>query len=512
MQERVFELLARESLRGEALSRPSTPILSVTSVLFFFCAGAAWVGASGVLDQDYHIFWLAVALSFFLAGLFFLIFSHTRGFGLSSFRLGPWFLGYAVVAYGLASLTLVGPLDISLRVIDKSSFPTAFGVVAIGAAAWSVGYATGPSRAIRRAFLAGRVLVTKGLSGSIRGRGVLLVLFTLAMGADVFGIVVDGRFGYLGEATNVTAATVQWYGQPLSILSNLKYVALFGAAARVYVEKKDSPIPFLIPLASVTLLWGLLEGMKESFVTCLVSIAVPYFIGKGKLKLLPIFMTLVVFVVIVTPAVSALRTDVRGDRGSMDVNSALAAATERIFSTDTYNGSSDNDSVDSIASRVRLVDNVAVIAQRTPSEIPFRSMDELAIAPISALIPRLFWPDKPVQISGYEFFKNYYGGLSKSSSAITLPGSLYLYGGVSVVVIGMCLCGFLLRGFDDVIRARSSLTGALLVSISFTIIVKQEIDVSTFLATIPVLAATWIIGCRALFVPSNNVVTASRGK
>jgi hypothetical protein len=492
-------VIARAARTDQHAAGASVPVLNLTPFLLFLVAGGAWIGAIGILDQDYQIFWFAVALSCYLSALFLLVFSRTRGFGLSNFRLGPWFLGYAVISYGVASLTLIEPLDASLWAIDKSSYPPAFAVISGGFTAWAIGYVAGGRGVLKRAFSAGKAFFTKGLSESIRGRGLLLVVFLVAVGADVFGVVVDGKYGYLGDSSNITSATVQWYGQPLFMLSNLKYVALFGAAARVYVEGKDKALPLLIPIACVTVVSGLMTGMKESFVACLLSIAIPYFIGKGKLRLVPMVLALVVFVGIVAPAVGALRGDVRGSAGRLDVNSAIGAAADRIFSPDTYLDPSGSSSVESVSSRVRLVDNTALIIQKTPTQIPFRSLDELAIAPLSGLIPRVFWPDKPVQISGYEFYKNYYGGVVRSSSAITLSGSFYLFGGTIFVVSGMFLVGLSLRSLDDALDARSTLSGALFVAIVFITIVKQEMDVSTFLATVPVLTVTWIIGSKLIF-------------
>lgn len=492
-------MIPKETMADHHTVPASAPVLNLTPFLLLLGAGGAWIGAIGILDLNHHIFWLAVALSCYLAALFFLLFSHTRGFGLSTFRFGPWFLGYSVVSYGLASLTLIEPLDSSLSVIDKSSYPPAFAVVAAGLTAWTIGYAIGGRGALKRLFGAAKALFTGGLSGTIRGRGFLLLVFIVALGADAFGILVDGKYGYLGDASNVTSATVPWYGQLLSILSNLKYVVLFAASARVYLERKDRALPLLVPLACVTVVGGLLTGMKESFVASLLSIGIPYFIGKGKLRLIPIVLALVVFVGVVAPAVGALRGDVRGAAGRLDVDDALGAAAGRIFSAETYLGQSDSSSLDSVSSRVRSVDNIALIIQKTPSQIPFRSIDELATAPVSGLIPRVLWPNKPVQISGYDFYRNYYGGLTQSSSAVTLSGSFYMFGGTLFVVSGMFLAGLTLRSLDEAINASSSLSGALFVAIAFSIIVKQEMDISTFLATVPVLVVTWFIGSKLVF-------------
>jgi hypothetical protein len=63
----------------------------------------------------------------------------------------------------------------------------------------------------------------------------------------------------------------------------------------------------------------------------------------------------------------------------------------------------------------------------------------------------------------------------------------------------MFLVGLSLRSLDDALDARSTLSGALFVAIVFITIVKQEMDVSTFLATVPVLTVTWIIGSKLIF-------------
>jgi hypothetical protein len=79
-----------------------------------------------------------------------------------------------------------------------------------------------------------------------------------------------------------------------------------------------------------------------------------------------------------------------------------------------------------------------------PDTIPYLPWQELAVAPLT-FIPRIIWPSKPVYINlgswlTVEVFGGQEGG---GSSAVTMAGNAYMYGGWFVVIIGMLVLGVL---------------------------------------------------------------------
>lgn len=85
----------------------------------------------------------------------------------------------------------------------------------------------------------------------------------------------------------------------------------------------------------------------------------------------------------------------------------------------------------------------AIIKRLTPSLIPYRPLTELVLSPLS-FIPRALWPSKPSYSALLQPLVtiDYRGGGAKiGSSAVTMFGNLYMYGGWLVVVTGMFVLG-----------------------------------------------------------------------
>lgn len=476
------------------------------SLLPFVLATTSAIAVSASMSAvDLHgeILWGSVGLAAYLAFLFGLVFSGSKNFGLFEGKLGAWMLAYAVVAFGGASVTLAQPQYGTLSVIDRTKVPTALLLMGVSFTVWAAGYSLGRAHIVQAPFRWAKSVVTSGRSEKIHDPWVLLAVFSLGVAANVLTVLATGQFGYLGDSLSVSVVTATWYSQPLAIVANMKVVALFGLSARVFMLQTDKFSRFLLPTMTVALVFGLLTGTKESFVITLVAVGVPYLLGTSKYRALSIASGVMAFLFVVTPFVTGLRQDVRGNSGALDVRSALSIGVDKVLSGDSYRTQADDkSSVQSTVERVRIIDNLALIIGKTPEQIPYRSPSELATAPITGFVPRLLWPDKPVQLSGLEFYRNYYGGLSFSSSAITPQGSLYLYGGAWVLLGGMFLIGLVLRALDETLAAKESLSGALFVALIFPVVVKQEMDVASFLASGVVFLVTWFLGTRFLFLPN----------
>jgi hypothetical protein len=452
-----------------------------------------------VVGLDEIIIWGSIGLALYLAFLLAVTFPRSRYFGLFDLRFGGWFLAYACVGFGIATTTVLNPRTGSAAMVPKTQIPTALVLIGLAFTAWAIGYQIGRARALQNPVLWARRVLTAPLTNSIRKPEVLIAVFALGFAGDALTAFLTGSYGYLGDASLVTVDSANWYAQPLNIISGLKYVALFGLAARVFILRLDRLASFLLPTLAFAIAIGMLTGMKESFVTVMVSAGVPFLLGNSRWRIPSILGVVLVFMFVVTPIVGGFRQDVRGN-GALDLGSALSLGVEKVFSADGYLlNPSETANGPSTLERVRLIDNVAIIIERTPGKIPYRSFDELVSAPVSGMVPRLLWPDKPIRLSGYEFYKQYYEGQGQSSSAITLQGSLLLYGGVGVLFVGMIVVGMAMRVLDEVLDARHTLLGALFFTMIFAKIVKQELDVASFLAGFPVFIISWLLGAFLIF-------------
>lgn len=87
----------------------------------------------------------------------------------------------------------------------------------------------------------------------------------------------------------------------------------------------------------------------------------------------------------------------------------------------------------------------AVVLARVPSQVPYLPAQDLLTVPFS-FVPRVLWPgEKPEwgEIGGYFTRVVFDKPENEASSAPTLAGSAFLYGGLPMVMIGMFLLGVL---------------------------------------------------------------------
>jgi hypothetical protein len=483
--------------RTHSLARQAPISKLVAAPFLFVVAGLAALCASAASELSATIAWSCAGLVLYLLGLVSLVTIKTKSWGLLELKLGSWFIFYAAFAYGIGTLTIIPPQKASFAVADKTSVPLALALLAVGFTVFALGYVLGRARILQAPFRWGWGISTRSMSARVVGTSALYLLFAFGLAADFLTILLLGSYGYLGNST--TPDLGAWYSQPLIIVSAMKGVALFGLAYNVFVQQNARFLTALLPVLAVSLALGLLSGTKEAFITTILSVAVPYLMGRKKLPVLPIVGVALIYVLVVAPIVTSFRQDTITSGGRLDVGTALTVGVERIFSTDGYlaNQRETEDSTSALT-RFRLIDSLVLIKDQTPSDVPFRSLQEVLAAPIIGVVPRLLWPDKPVRLSANEFYQTYFGGTTMSSSAITLEGSLYLYGGVLPLLVGMLLVGVALRVLDDVVTARSSAIGALLFTILVPVVIKQELDVATLLAGTIILALTWFVGASLM--------------
>ncbi|TFD17785.1 hypothetical protein [Cryobacterium sp. TMT2-23] len=490
--------MERLSRRGHNASGIS--IRSALPVLAFVVFAVALGLAAAATELSVTIVCGSVALASYLSGLLALLFSRDKYFGLFEMKLGAWFLAYAILAFGLATMTITQPQLGAGAMVDKTKVPLSLVLIGLTFTTWALGYLLGQAKLLQQPVRWGQSLLSARLSAELRKPWAIVLVFGVGIAADVVTVLSTGQYGYLGDGPQVSVDSAVWYAQPLVIASSMKFVALFGLSSRVFILRKDRFTSFLLPLLAVTVGLGLLAGAKENFVIALVSVGVPYLLSGARWRMASIIGMLLVFLFVVTPIVTAFRQDVRNSSGALDVQSAIALGVDKIFSSGSYlSEGTGSAGARSTVERIRLIDNLALIIGRTPSEIPYRTLDEVVAAPVAGLVPRLLWANKPVRLSGNEFYRTYYGGVSESSSAITLQGSLYLYGGAWILIVGMLLVGLLQRMLDDVLNARNSLIGALFFTMLFTTVVKQEMDISGFLAVLVPLTISWVLGAILLF-------------
>lgn len=423
------------------------------------------------------------------------------GLGLATYKIGAWSVLWVTVAFGLASITWVGPQSGDATQIELSSVLRALWLTAAGMTAFTCGYCIGPRAMAERHVSRFMGVQQRRFSDNIRGPWVPWVLFLIGTGMQVALAASTGRFGYVGDAASATT-TASAYEQVLAIATYFGPLSVAAAAARAYQIKGFHEKFTLVILFTTEVIIGAAAGVKESYVVAILAVLIPRVHARRRISVGVIAAAIIVFMLIVIPFNEAYRSDARGST-TLSTSQAITAAPGifgKVLSNDV-SPSVIGSSATYIAQRIREIDSPAIIIQRTPSQIPYSSPVQLVVGPIADMIPRALWPGKPILDVTYDFGQQYYELPSSSytSTAITPEGDLYRHGGLIPVLAGMCLLGCGVRILDDLFDVRASLHAAFLVIVAAPELIGSETDWITLLAGFPAYIILWLLAIRISF-------------
>ena len=442
------------------------------------------------------VIWGSIALGAYCAGLLLIAVTAAGhdGLGLASWKVGPWSLAWVGVTFGLVTVTWISPQNGTSAQIVLLSVLRALWLMAVAMTVFAAGYCIGPRKLAERS--AGRLTsaLRERFSNDIRSPMVPWLLFAIGIVAQVVFTATTGRFGYVGDAASAST-TASGYSQLLGTASLCGPLSVAAAAVRLYRETTVETRITLAVLFIAEIAIGAASGGKQSYIVAILAVLIPRAAARRRLPPAVIIAAVLLFLLIVIPFNAMYRSDARGT-STLSVGQAVAAAPSllrEVISGDRSPSVTGNSLV-YLAQRVREIDNIAIIVQRTPSQIPYSSPAQLAAAPVADLIPRALWPGKPILATGYEFSQQYYGLPPDvyTSSAITPEGDLYRHGGWLPLVAGMFLFGCGIRVLDDVLNVRASAHSAFLVILMFPDLVKSEDDWITLLAGVPGLILLWV--------------------
>lgn len=101
------------------------------------------------------------------------------------------------------------------------------------------------------------------------------------------------------------------------------------------------------------------------------------------------------------------------------------------------------DIIDRISSRASLVEATSAVVYKFDFIEPFLGSETLELG-IIAFVPRFLWPEKPIVTRGLWFNQVIMERPSFSNDPPGIPGTLYMSGGVWIVVVGSIIWGFAL--------------------------------------------------------------------
>lgn len=430
--------------------------------------------------------------------------------GIRVFALGPWYLVATAVGFAITSYAWTIPQGGSSAQIRTDSVVAALYLVCLAVAAWTIGYTMGPPQLLR----AGAARVMSQVCGSgvarLRSPATPSVFFGIGLLGKA-GQLRAGQYGYLSDPRQLLESPSPFTQALLALSDMTLFGIVLATIAAVQAGAPKSRYGILSTMLAIEVLLGLLAGHKIDFLFALLGPLVVFAIARPRL-MRPLLIFGVIGFLFVTQFVGAYREVVRSDGRNISAREATAALPSILSATATTNSftGTATASREALATRMRAIDNVAIIVQKSP-EIPPVGVAPLFSAPVLGVVPRAIWPAKPVLATGYEFSQQYYGTSSsiRSSAAVTTVGDLYRHAGVLAVVIGMVCLGAAIRLVDDVAHPWQNLRYTLVYVSLFASFIDIEAGVVGLVAGLPRVLGVALVASYLAFRPqSGNESTA----
>lgn len=370
------------------------------------------------------------------------------------------------VGYGVASISWRYPDDlrnVTARGLQVEHVPTALALAAIGLLAWQVGYLAFHFRWIE--------MLISGLTGWATDnvsparseyKLVRVCVIYLAGVASRLGLIALDRFAFLTSDLQAAVSTSSPINSVLSGLAYLATVGFFMLAYRSFKYPSRLQTCLLTAFTIVEMSFGLLSGLRSEVILRFVALGLIYFIVRGRIPL-RIVVIAVLSVIVLTPFIDTYRTEVRENNDTkLTTNQAmqiipetLATTVSEIEPTDLIGAPNDF-----ITQRLRFIDEIAIVVQRTPDEFPYIDATDSLVEAAGVFVPRVVWADKPIYTIGLQYARDYWNQpeASISSRSPGFLGESYLRGGWVGVLALMPLLGGAMAATNRALSTRRNMS------------------------------------------------------
>jgi hypothetical protein len=464
----------------------------------------SWQSIANADQPTLAVTWGSVGFAAYAASLLCLIGGGKgKWLGLGRWWIGSWTLLWYGVAFGLATLSWLQPQTGPEAQISLSSVLWALWLVAVGMTLWVFGYFVGPGRSATRFGRRTMAALSLRFAPEVRSPLAPWILYAIGTAARIATAVTTGLFGYVGNNVESGSTTASGYQQWLTLLGLCAPLAVAAAALQVYREQKPGARATLTVLFLAEIASGAIAGGKQSFIIAVLAVAIPFTIARRTVHKALLTFAVLGFLVIIVPFNQAYRGTVRSASGTLSASQAVDAVPGILRQTVATGDVAGVfwSSAGFILGRISEIESPAIIVQRTPSQIGFKSPAQLIEAPVADLVPRAIWPGKPIQDSGYQIGQIYFDTPSTvyTSFAVTPVADLYRHGGWIPVIVGMFLFGCGIRFLDEVIDVAGNPHSVFLFLLLFPSLVKQEIDWVGMLSSIPGTLLVWLLAIYLTF-------------
>jgi hypothetical protein len=233
--------------------------------------------------------------------------------------------------------------------------------------------------------------------------------------------------------------SLQWADQWVGYVEDLRYLAL--ALLVVHIVRHGSGRSWLLAALLVEVVFGATAGFLKPLiwplVVCVIALAAFDRIRGRHVAVVTAGAVVVALFLPVVMAIRENRSGALGSGGTTGTGSALAT-----MGTQESAVAFESAYLKFFSRQSEVAASAGIIMALSPEVIPHEGAQQFLLLPTN-LLPRVFWPGKPILSRGRWFAVNFFRleETTTSSSAMTPFGESYLFFGWTGLIIGMWIIG-----------------------------------------------------------------------
>jgi hypothetical protein len=280
--------------------------------------------------------------------------------------------------------------------------------------------------------------------------------------------MVNGVLGY-GTLQEHTTSSYSFLIATIQILGPF-ILTVFSVLSFIYNYKERWFNTVFVAFIGLQLIFGFLSGMKETILTPIIIILIPYL--KAGLTISKKYIILGVFSILILYPLNNNFRGILNEYPNLDRQTAFFVAAKETFDISLVENV--NSGSESFSSRLSLFPFLVYAVQYEDSWTYYKNLNRYIYLPVAWFVPRLFIPDKPKSETG-AVLNNMIYGYSTNSLTTSTFGWAYFEGGYIYVFILFLFFGAFL-GFID-LKSDSNMFSYLIYVIALISCLTIETDI-----------------------------------
>ncbi|MFM2152398.1 MAG: hypothetical protein RL199_833 [Pseudomonadota bacterium] len=345
-------------------------------------------------------------------------------------------------------------------------------------------------------------------------QGRIRLLFLLGLFGKVISAASGTHLAFTSQGVN--RETQAW----VELLTSCGTMSLFLMGTEYFrgrLSQRDALFFFAAVLVDV--FWALATGGKLRLLMAVMMVLLARHYSRTPVRLVHLAALAASFAFIVVPVVQQFR-NVFGERlgaGGFEVGSSATA----IVDAASEAGQADDFAAGALTStidRFHGIDSVALAMKMTPALLPHGDTRLYLLFPVMALVPRIAWKTKPVNIDVPNWETDYWGQSAEEETSVarSLFGALYIAFGAAWTVVWSFGLGLVWRTTREYVRRSWGMCSAMLYVVQLAAMLRIENDLpliyAAYVRNFLVIVALFTLLTRGAAAPGAGNAQASAAR